>query len=326
MDNNTEIAVSIVCITYNQKKYVGKMLESLINQNTNFKYEILIHDDASYDGTQDIILEYENKYPEKIKAILQKENQYSKGINPNITYNYPRVKGKYVAYCEGDDYWNDPNKLQMQFDAMEQNLDCSVCVHMTQCVSKIGDKLDRLFPPISLKEEYITMEQYIKLEFCDAGWMFQTSSYFIRKNVIRKYVNEYDNKYPVGDLPLMLFSLMNGNCYYIPRIMSCYRVDSGGAMSSLKNPEKRIKFYSDMVRGHKNFDKFSNYLYHDMFEYIILDCEIEILLSKNKYKDICKNKYKKNRRKMSVKRKLFICLGSIFPELACYLKKIIKSY
>lgn len=322
MDDNTEVAVSIVCITYNQKKYVGRMLESLINQKTDFDYEILIHDDASDDGTQEVIAKYEKKYPEKIKAIMQKENQYSKGVNPNISFNYPRVKGKYIAYCEGDDYWNDSNKLQMQFDVMELNKDCSVCVHKTQCISKIGQKLNKIFPPILLKEGIITPKQYIKLEFCDAGWMFQTSSYFIRTNVIRKYVNEYDNKYPVGDLPLMLFSLLNGNCYYIPRIMSCYRVDSGGVMSGLKNPQNRIKFYDNMIKGHRKFDEFSNYLYHDMFEYIILDCEIEILLLKNQYRTICRKKYKKNRKNMSIKRKIIIYFGVIFPNAACYLQKI----
>ena len=98
-----KIEVSVVCLTYNQEKYVGKMLESLVKQKTNFEYEILVHDDASTDDTQKIISDYAEKYPELIRPILQKENQFSKGINPNIKFNYPRVRGKYIAYCEGDD-------------------------------------------------------------------------------------------------------------------------------------------------------------------------------------------------------------------------------
>ena len=123
------------------------MLDSVLSQNVNFEYEILIHDDASKDRTQDIIKDYTQKYPNIIKPILQKENQFSKGINPNITYNYPRIQGKYVAYCEGDDYWSDKNKLQLQYDAMEQNKQCAICVHKTQCVSISNEKLRENSPP-----------------------------------------------------------------------------------------------------------------------------------------------------------------------------------
>lgn len=326
MKYNSEIAVSIVCITYNQKNYIGKMLESLLNQNTKFKYEILVHDDASDDGTQEIILEYQKKYPDKIKAILQSENQYSQGINPNIEFNYPRVRGKYIAYCEGDDYWNDSSKLQMQFEVMENHNECSICVHMTQCVSPTNRILDRKFPPISLAEGVITPKQYIKLEFCDTGWLFQTSSFFIRTSIIKKYIKEYHDEYPVGDLPLVLFSLLNGNCYYIPKIMSCYRVNAGGIMSSLKNGSRRRAFYNKMIEGHRNFDKISKNIYHDMFNFAIANCEIEILMSQKKYKDICKRKYRSNRKKMSLRRKILVYFGAVFPNLASWFERLKNGY
>ena len=85
-------------------------------QKTDFPFEILIHDDASTDGTADIIREYEAKYPDIIKPIYQTENQYSKGIKVSQVYQFPRAKGKYIALCEGDDYWTDPYKLQKQVD------------------------------------------------------------------------------------------------------------------------------------------------------------------------------------------------------------------
>lgn len=87
-----------------------------MQQKTNFPIEVLIHDDASTDGTQDIIREYEKKYPNIVKPIYQKENQYSKGVKVSLVYNYSRARGKYIALCEGDDYWTDPYKLQKQVD------------------------------------------------------------------------------------------------------------------------------------------------------------------------------------------------------------------
>lgn len=110
-----EPLVSICCITYNHAPYIRQCLEGFLIQKTTFPFEILIHDDASTDGTADIIREYEARYPHLIKPIYQVENQYSKGTKISSTYNYPRAKGKYIALCEGDDYWTDPLKLQNKF-------------------------------------------------------------------------------------------------------------------------------------------------------------------------------------------------------------------
>ena len=106
--------LSICCVTYNHKKYIRQCLDSFLMQKTNFKFEIIIHDDASTDGTADIIKEYYEKYPDIIKPIFQTENQFSQGKSISKTFIYPRIKGKYVALCEGDDYWTDPYKLQKQ--------------------------------------------------------------------------------------------------------------------------------------------------------------------------------------------------------------------
>ena len=97
MKMNEDISVSILCVAYNQESYIRQCLDSLLMQKTNFGFEILVHDDASTDGTQLIIKEYELRYPDIIKPIYQVENQYSKGISPTLQYNLPRAKGKYVA-------------------------------------------------------------------------------------------------------------------------------------------------------------------------------------------------------------------------------------
>lgn len=315
------IQVSIVCTTYNHEKFVTNMLDSLLSQKTNFEYEILIHDDASNDRTQDIIRSYAQKYPDIIKPILQKENQYSKGISPNRTYNYPRMHGKYVAYCEGDDYWSDTNKLQLQYDAMEQHKECSICVHKTQCVSISNEKLNREFPPIELNEGIITSQTYIAMELQKTGWLFQTSSYFIRAEIVQEFSSSYVNKYPVGDLPLVLFSLQKGPCYYIARKMSCYRVDSGGAMSSLKSRKESIAHSSKMIDGHKDFDKLTSYKYHRDFSFAILSREFDIELRKKNYKALVSPAYKSVLKKIGFKHRMLIYLGTICPAIASYVEE-----
>ncbi len=118
--------VSIVCNTYNHEKYIADALEGFVSQKTTFPIEILVMDDASTDRTADIIREYEKKYPEIIKPVYQTENQYSQGLKPGAQ-NRTRAKGKYIAICEGDDYWIDEYKLQKQVDYMESHPDCTFC-------------------------------------------------------------------------------------------------------------------------------------------------------------------------------------------------------
>ena len=122
--------VSICCITYNHASFIRKCLDGFLMQQTDFPIEILIHDDCSTDGTTEIIREYEAKYPDLIFPLYEEENQYQQGKAAEIDfYNYRRARGKYIAYCEGDDYWTDPLKLQKQVDFMETNPEYSVCFH-----------------------------------------------------------------------------------------------------------------------------------------------------------------------------------------------------
>ena len=124
--------VSIWCVTYNHAPYVRDAIEGFINQQTDFEYEIIIHDDASTDNTANIIKEYESKYPTMIHGIYQAENQYKKHL-PSIEWlqkiQRENCRGKYIAFCEGDDYWIDSNKLQMQIDYMEKHSECIMTLH-----------------------------------------------------------------------------------------------------------------------------------------------------------------------------------------------------
>lgn len=133
--------VSICCITYNHEKYIRDAIEGFLMQKTDFPFEIIIHDDASTDKTADIIREYEKEYPEIFTCVYQEENQLSKGIRPLPTYIFPKVRGKYIALCEGDDYWTDPMKLQIQVDAMKKYPQCWMSFHPAFEISSNGEKI-----------------------------------------------------------------------------------------------------------------------------------------------------------------------------------------
>ena len=124
--------VTVSCIAYNHEKYIARALDSFLKQKTDFPFEIVIHDDASTDRTAEIIREYAEKYPDIIRPMYQTENQYSKGIsNISGAFNFPRAEGKYIAMCEGDDYWIDDTKLQRQADYMEAHPECTMCFHLS---------------------------------------------------------------------------------------------------------------------------------------------------------------------------------------------------
>ncbi|HAX96890.1 MAG TPA: glycosyl transferase family 2, partial [Prolixibacteraceae bacterium] len=123
--------VSICCITYNQEKFIRDAIEGFLMQKTKFPIEVIIHDDASTDKTTDIIREYQSAHPDLIRAIYQSENQFSKGLDQALKHVYGGARGKYIALCEGDDYWTDPLKLQKQVDFMEAHPECTICFHQT---------------------------------------------------------------------------------------------------------------------------------------------------------------------------------------------------
>ena len=218
-----EPLVSICCITYNHKEYIRDALDGFLSQRTDFPYEILINDDASTDGTADIIREYEQKYPEKIRALLQTENQYSKGItNPSGAFNFPRVRGSYVAMCEGDDYWTDPEKLQKQVDYMEAHPDCSLCFHSARIITVDGSLSDKRMRP------YPESRIVSPSEIVDKPQGYAMASMMFRSEIIRKLPKYYVNC-PVGDTPLQLMAAATGYGYYMDQDMSVYRL--GAAVS-----------------------------------------------------------------------------------------------
>lgn len=127
MENRNQLMVSIQCLVYNHEPYLRQCLDGIVMQKTNFRFEAIVHDDCSTDGSRKIIEEYADKYPDIIKPIYETENQYSKNDGSLRKIVNARLIGKYIALCEGDDYWIDPLKLQKEVDYLESHLDVGMC-------------------------------------------------------------------------------------------------------------------------------------------------------------------------------------------------------
>lgn len=259
--------VSIYCLTYNHEKYIRDCLDGFLMQKTDFPFEVIVHDDASSDGTQRILHEYEEKYPGIIRPIYQTENQVSLGINSVTKYIFPLVKGKYVAVCEGDDYWTDSHKLQSQIDLLEAHPECHFCVCGVQEVTSNKNPLGIYHPNVKIEGTTISSRSFIGYA---STYSFQTSSYIMRYEDWKEYIlnpPQFKTVSDIGDLPMLLYFGSLGEAAYVGRIMSCYRRGASTSYSSRKNnwtDEKRISHFERQTKVWKYFDEFSNGKYHDI--------------------------------------------------------------
>lgn len=258
MENSIPL-VSIVCITYNHEPFISQCIEGFLMQKTNFKFEILINDDASTDKTQDIIKEYESKYPDIIKPIYQTENQYSKGVHPWFDILFPIAKGKYIALCDGDDYWTDPLKLQKQVDFLESNDKYSVCCHL---YSELYD--------IELKERYspykyinkTVIEEYHSTPFVKFNrddnlntWLTQPLTAVFRRDIVFDIPCSYFQYF--RDIHLFYYILSYGLGALLLIKSGIYRKHEGGIYSSVENKLKsKVKLmfevYNDLFLLNKS--------------------------------------------------------------------------
>ncbi|QLE78826.1 glycosyltransferase [Francisella sp. Scap27] len=219
-----EVVVSILCQTYNQKNFIRDALDSLLMQETNFAFEVIIRDDASSDGTAEIIREYQEKYPRIIKPIYEIENQMTKGLGM-IPGKLPQVmKGrvaKYIAFCDGDDYWTTPYKLQKQIDFLEQNPVFMGSAHASRYLR--GSEVAELVSvPPEGKTEY-TFEEYL------GSCYFQTSSWVYRYDTnVRCLIDKYFYKKCGGDVYMSLVFMTLGPIKYFDEVMSVWRVNEQG--------------------------------------------------------------------------------------------------
>ncbi|MBQ6419125.1 MAG: glycosyltransferase [Synergistaceae bacterium] len=219
--------VSIFCSTHNQRKYIRTCLDSLVNQKTSFKYEIIVKDDASTDGQQEIIKQYAENYPDKIMPLLLETNHFELGLDHVVAEKFLKIsRGKYIAICEGDDFWTDENKLQIQVDFMETHPECSLCGHAAYYANEDGTlRHDKYFRHID-ESRYLSTEELIE------KWMLATNSVMFRKSVKMGAVTiPYQEKCIYGDYATLIYFSLKGKVYFLNKLMSAYRVLSLGSLS-----------------------------------------------------------------------------------------------
>jgi glycosyltransferase involved in cell wall biosynthesis len=216
--------LSICCLAYNHEPFIRACLDGFLMQKTNFPFEVLIHDDASTDGTARIIGEYAENYPGIIQPIYQIQNQYSQGIYAD-KFNYERVRGEYVAMCEGDDYWTDPDKLQIQVDYLDAHPECAICFHQTRQVFEDGSQPDLILPHIEdrsgksiLDFDDLVKKNFMQTNTCVYRWLFHG----------QKQESYMPPHMEPTDWYLNLLHAKTGNIAFIERVMSVYRKHPGG--------------------------------------------------------------------------------------------------
>ena len=254
--------LTVYCLTYNHGNYIKKTLEGFVKQKTDYKFKVVVHDDASTDNTAQIIKEYADKFPDIISPIFQTENQYSKGVKIVNEFIIPRLEGKYIAICEGDDYWCDENKIQIQIDYMENNADCALCVHNTEYINEDGTGTGRLFNKFNEERDFTT-DEIIR---ASDGGAFHLSSFLYRVEDRLSYPSKFYIR-GVGDYPMGVYLSTKGRVHYINKVMSMYRVMSKGSWTQRINATKKSKkkHLKNMLAGINAMDEATEYVYHKSF-------------------------------------------------------------
>ena len=227
--------VAIRCFTYNQAAYIRQCLDGFVMQRTDFAFVAIVHDDCSTDGTDDIVREYAQRYPHIIKPIFETENQYSKGdgsLSRIMTQACNNTGAKYIAMCEGDDYWTDPLKLQKQVDFLEKHPECSLCYHAFRYhYENPDDGVDhfkRVLPEYSAADILSSVQ-------------FQTATTVVRKEIFEteQYKALTSIGFAFGDILLFLSCAEYGRIMGIDDVMSVYRVSNQGVTRNTLNTINR---------------------------------------------------------------------------------------
>ena len=237
-DNSDVPLVSVDCATYNHEPYIAQALDGFLMQKTNFPFEVIVHDDASTDRTAEIIREYEARFPKIIKPIYETENQYSKHNGSLARIMAAACKGKYIALCEGDDYWIDEDKLQMQVDFLEGNPEYTMCFHNAIEHYEDNSHPDRLFSMIEGRD--YSAKEILK------RWTVPTASVCYRKQSIETdfYWNlKKDPRFIFGDIILFLTLCREGKIRGMNVTMSVYRRHEGGAVWGFSHERNYKKHY-----------------------------------------------------------------------------------
>ena len=307
--------VSILCTAYNHEEYIAQTLDSFLSQQTDFPFEILVSDDASTDGTAEIIRDYALRYPGVVRAFLMKENFFSKGGNFYTEYFFPNARGKYICICEGDDYWCDDSRLQRQVDFLEGHPDYSACVHNTMLHFCDGSAPDR--PLLDHGED---RDLPMELILAGAAKSYHTSSFTARAEILKDTQDFYHVAYRYGftDQANALWLRLNGKIRYLDRVMSVYRINSNASAWSSGVDHQYDKLKNFIVGSREMLKTFLTHVpeeYRDMTEQAILEREFELMYIEGRDKEQRKGPYRQILRRQSRSYRIKNFVKCYFPAL-----------
>ncbi|MFE4706050.1 glycosyltransferase [Peribacillus simplex] len=317
------MVVSINCITYNHEDYIADAIEGFLMQKTNFEFEILIGEDCSTDNTRKIVEKYIIKYPEKIRLITSDKNV---GARMNFTRLREHSKGKYIAVCEGDDYWTDSSKLQKQIDYLENNPECTLCFHNAKVIGPNKNPTGRLHIPWS---NFNSKYYYGKSCSYSAGEMalldfIPTASIVFPKHLMNN-PPEWYFKAIYGDAPMRLILSEHGYAYYIDEVMSAYRTGMESSAMKVLAKIKQVERFKAHIDILDNFDRYSNYKFSAEIDKAKLQREFQLNIEERKLGLLRNTKYKEFYDQYSKIDKVKLYARSYFPNTFNKLLKL-KSF
>jgi len=263
--NPTALKVSVSIIAYNNEPYIAQAIESALSQQTDYPFEILIGEDQSADRTREIVEAYARRYPDKIRLFLHdyEPGFVHRGGGWNFLHNLRNARGEYIAWLDGDDYWNDLRKLQKQVDFLESNPSFSMCFHNVLLKDEVNEGKDQLAHQFDSRRVF-TLEDIIK------GNFIYTCSVMFRRSE-KNFIPNWYIKCPIGDWPFHVLNARKGDIGYLPDVMGVYRIHNKNFWSSKSVTDRRLICY-EMI---DTLDRFLKYEYHEVIE----KRKIEILLS-----------------------------------------------
>ncbi len=320
--NNTgrEPEVSVCVVTYNHAKYIGTCLDHILSQKGGIRFEILIHDDASTDGAQEIIRSYQKRYPDIIRPILRTENQYSRGItNISGAFNFPRAAGKYVAVMDGDDYWCDDYKLKKQVSYMDAHPECMFTFHAARVVNEDG-----AFVNAALMRPYTSSRVLAGAELVDKSTGAPFASFLLRRSVVEK-LPDYYTECPVGDRPLELMAAAAGSAYYFDEPMSVYRFSIRGSWTSSQMSgdviRKQREFADRMEKTYQDFDRETGGRFHAEAERAARRLRFLTEVNLRSFREIYKKENRCFLKELNRRDRFFLRFEAVFPGLYRALQK-----
>ena len=310
---SSEIVVSILCNAYNHAPYIRQCIDGLVMQRTEFAYEILIQDDASTDGTADIIREYAGRYPHLIRPVYQTENQYSLG--EVMTAQLERVRGRYIALCEGDDYWTDPEKLKKQVAAMERYPGVDICAHSAD---RIDGTTGRFLSTIARSETDTVFPVEAVIQ---GGGMFVPTSSLMFRTSLNDDIPPF-RRLRRNDYTLQIHGALRGGLLYLCGNMSVYRFRTPGSwsMAQYHNVEKQRAYRDRVTEMLGQLDRDTHERYHAViawriarYESIITAREWRQWVRERNYGKMLQKEYAGYFRGLPFRRRCAIRLFAAFP-------------